>query len=215
MATWGELARDRLRELGVREIGEAQADNRRVLESLGARQRLAFAASVDERLLRRHEELPEEQRRAFSLSWRPVIDDLWRHLTGEEDAFSAVSHALGRFYLSPYQHNDGPDGPSDADQDEAAAAIYAAECLMHGCVDTAVWAGLRGLDAAFEDAAISTAPDDLHGADEFAAQISHPAVQRELSRQSEDLGFLVREGVALDHPDSPARTTIVQFLRRP
>jgi len=144
-----------------------------------------------------------------------VIDALWRDLTGDGDAFSTVSHALGRFYLSPYQHNDGPDGPSDADEDEAAAAIYAAECLMHGCVDTAVYAGSRGVDAAFEQAAISTARDDVYGVDEFVSQVAHPVVQGELSRQTDDLKFLVREGVALDDRDSSAGTTIVQFLRRP
>lgn len=121
---------------------------------------------------------------------------------------------LGRFYLSPYQHNDGPDGPSDADEDEAAAAIYAAECLIHGCVDTAVYASSRGVDAAFELAAISTAPDDEDGVDKFIAQVAHPVVQGELSRQAEDLEFLVREGAVLDHRYSSAGTTIVRFLRR-
>ncbi len=215
VAKWGEVARDRLRELGLRDLGEAQAEHRRLLELLGARSRLAFAASVAERLLRRHEDLPEEQQRPFSLTWRPVIDALWLDLTGAEDAFVTVSHALGRFYLSPFQHNDGPDGPSDADEDEAAAAIYTAECLMHGCVDTAVCAGSRGVDAAFEQAAIATPRDDAHGLDGFVAQIAHPVAQAELSRQTEDLEFLVSEGAALEHGDSAAGTRIVRFLQRP
>ena len=223
MATWGETARDRLRELGLADLQGAKADRRRILESLGSRRRLAFAASVTERLLRNHEELPEEQQRLFSLTWRPVIDAVWLDLAGGEDAFSVVSHALGHFYLSPYNHNDGPDGPDDADEDEAAAAIYTAECLMHGCGDTAAYAGDRGVDSAFRQAAPPLSSDEAGGVDEFVAQVAHPLVQQELSRQSEDLWFLMREGGVLDHggrgavldpADGDACPAIVRYLRR-
>ena len=128
-------------DLGLMDPEVVRVEQRRVLETLRARARLAFAASVAHRLLSQHEELPKEMQRPFSLEWRAVIDAVWADLAGEANGYYVVTHALGRFYLSPYNHNEGQEGPGDADEHEAAAAIYTAECLVHGCVDAAAFAG--------------------------------------------------------------------------
>ena len=46
--------------------------------------------------------------------------------------FKPIAVALGQIYISDYWHNDGPEGPTDVDDDPAAAILYAAECYMWG-----------------------------------------------------------------------------------
>lgn len=201
-------------DLGLLDPEVVRVEQRRALETLGARARLAFAASVAHRLLRQHEELPKEMQRPFSLEWRAVIDAVWADLAGEANGYYVVTHALGRFYLSPYNHNEGQEGPGDADEHEAAAAIYTAECLVHGCVDAAAFAGWRGVDAAFERAEASLSSDEgsrVGGVDEVFA---HSLVQEELSRQSEDLALLLRDGTVLDRCDTDGCGAVVEQLRR-
>jgi len=50
----------------------------------------------------------------------------------ERHTFKPIAVALGQIYISDYWHNDGPEGPTDVDDDPAAAILYAAECYMWG-----------------------------------------------------------------------------------
>lgn len=69
-------------------------------------------------------------------------------MSGEASVFKEIAGALGAFYQSEYCHNDGPEGPNDADEDAAATILYAAECYMHQMKEFAVLCSRRGLDAA-------------------------------------------------------------------
>ena len=96
----------------------------------------------------RHERLPISEQRPFTLSWRPVLDAMWVGLAGQrEEASQVVTEALRAYYHSLYNHSDGPDGPNDADENAAAASIYAAECFLDGGVAEACWAVAAGMVA--------------------------------------------------------------------
>jgi hypothetical protein len=201
--TQGDLAREQLRRRGVPYFVDVAAEVQRRLQQLGPACRAAFAASCAERLLRAHEALPQPHRRPFTLGWRPVLNALWDGLvSGDASARATAREALDRFYASPYNHDEGPEGPPDADEDAAAASIYAAECYLNGDPSSAVWAAGRAVDAAFV-----AADEDLHlDPNDFiwdpaaepmplAREAMHPKVQEELRRQLGDLARLEREGV--------------------
>ncbi len=201
--TWRDLTREQLRRRGVPYFADVAIEVEQRLEKLGPACRSAFAASCAERLLRAHEALPESMRKPFTLAWRPVLDAIWSGLMGGgADARAKVHDALERFYASPYNHRDGQDGPPDADEDAAAASIYAAECHLHGGASPAAWAAGRAVDAAFAVAEEELQLDwnEFEGdpaADPMplAREAMHPTVQAELQRQLDDLSRLEREGI--------------------
>jgi hypothetical protein len=104
---------------------------------------------------------------------------------GDQTEFSAIKLGLGEFYLSAYCHNDGQDGPADADESAAAAVLYAAEFAMHGCLEFAVSAGLRG-----EEAADQAGWDSDEELDEDADE--DELVYAELRRQLADLDLIAK-----------------------
>jgi hypothetical protein len=135
-------------------------------------ERGVFAAGVAERLMRRHEALPDEQQAPFTVSLRPLLNSVWEGVLGDTTAFAAVKRGVAAYLLSDYCHNDGQDGPDDADECAAAATLYAAHAYMLGCHDFAVWASRRAVEAAneqlehlAEQAADSPAPDDALAAE--------------------------------------------------
>jgi hypothetical protein len=132
-------------------IGEPQPLDvlRERIGGLSKGQALAFVVMVAERLMTRHEALPRECQAEFTLGLRPTLDALWRAIAQDHDAYRTVSDNLGRYYLSPYSHNDGQDGPNDADEDAAAAVLYAAEYYMWELHEFALWCSQRGVDGAF------------------------------------------------------------------
>lgn len=164
---------------------ELSASVRQRLTEMNDGQRAMFACSVADRLLRWHEGLPIEQQAEFTVSLRPLLEAAWDIACGDQTQFAAVKQGLGEFYLSDYCHNDGQDGPDDADESAAAAVLYAAEYAMHGCIEFAVWTGLRG-----EEAADNTGQDSeeelAEGADE------DELVYVELRRQLSDLGLIAQ-----------------------
>jgi hypothetical protein len=155
------------------------------LRAMNDGQQAMFACAVAERLMRRHEALPEKDQQAFTLGLRPLLDAAWNMACGDQTAFTEIKRALGEYYLSEYCHNDGQDGPDDADESAAAAAIYAAEFAMHGCLEFATWAGLRG-----EEAADQAGWDSDEELDEDADE--NELIHIELSRQLEDLDLIGR-----------------------
>ncbi|MFE0629354.1 hypothetical protein ACFW3D_20635 [Streptomyces sp. NPDC058864] len=110
-------------------------------------ERVLFAVAVAERLMRTHERLPKEDRFEFTLSLRPLLNALWEAALGDSTAFAEIKRGLGSFYLSDFCHNDGQDGPDDADDSAAAAVLHAAETYMHGCADFAIWVSGRAVEA--------------------------------------------------------------------
>jgi hypothetical protein len=110
---------------------------------------------------------------------------MWGVLSGAPDAAdlqAEIADALGRFEKSPLNHNDGPDGPDDADHDPAAACIYAAESLVRGMPDRATAAVSRLVDDAFSrvEEQREWKPEWETQTDAFVADCCHPVVQCEL-----------------------------------
>jgi len=201
--TQGDLAREQLRRRGVPYFADVQEEIKRRLDRLPPLGRAAFAASCAERLMRAHEQLPQPEQRPFTMAWRPVLDAAWLALSGNAaEAVERVKHALAEFHASPYDHSDGQDGLPDADEDAAAASIYAAECLATGDGLAASYAAGRAVDAAFvtADAELQLDPNAFKWDPNvepmpLAREAMHPAVQGELRRQLHDLDLLEREGV--------------------
>lgn len=186
------LVRHELDQLGMHYVADVHATARRMLEEFDGARRTGFAAAVAERLVRAHETRPPKERLAYPCGWRTALDAIWRGLAGDRTAFGAVSRALAEFYLSPYHHADGDDGPSEAADDGVAATLYAAQCYLYGCVDFALWAAACGYDAAATVAAGDESwshrrPAELNP---HTWQLAHPALQAELERQLEELELL-------------------------
>jgi hypothetical protein len=197
--TRGDLAREQVRRRGLLYFADVQSR----LERLPAEARRAFALACAERVMRQHQTLPNP--RPFTLGWRPVLDTMWFGLDGVAgDVGDRVREALRAFHAGPFDHDLGQDGPDDADDDAAAASIYAAECFVNGDARFASLAAARAVDSSF-----SMAGDDLAlDPNEFvwdpaaepmplALEAMHPAVQGELRRQLSDLELLEREGVTV------------------
>ncbi|MBB1245478.1 hypothetical protein GL263_18190 [Streptomyces durbertensis] len=132
---------------GMDEWQRLASDVRERLTAASSGERTVFAAGVAERLMRRHESLPPEQRSPFTIGLRPLLDAVWEAALGDTAAFTAVKRGMGEYLLSDYFHNDGQDGPDDADEPAATAVLHAAASHLHGCADFAVWAGMRAVDA--------------------------------------------------------------------
>ena len=162
------------------------------LRAMNDGQRAMFACAVAERLMQRHEALPEEDQQTFTLALRPLLDVCWDSACGDQTTFFEIKRALGEFYLSDYCHNDGQDGPDDADESAAAAVLYAAEFAMHGCVEFTVWGGLRG-----EEAADNARWDSDEELDEDAHE--DELVHIELRRQLDDLDLIERYAADLEY----------------
>ncbi len=198
-----DLCRVQLERSGVPHPMDVRADVALRLSRLSREARAAFAVACAERLMRRHEALPKGQQRRFTLDWRPVLNAIWQGLErGDEGEMRLVREALAAFRAGPYNHRDGQDGPDDADEDAAAASIYAAECFVGGEERAAEWAAARAIEAAFEiageeleDRRGGTGDQDARELTAEAREAMHPVVQGELGRQVRDLGVLERHGM--------------------
>ena len=196
--TRGDLAREQLRRRGVGYWVDVLENIHQRLEQFTEEQRKIFALGCAERVMRLHESLPVEIRRAFSLTWRPILDLMWDGLSGEmEGTRTQVKEALEAFYASPFNHEDGLEGPDEADQDAAAASIYAAECFESGEVDPAYKASGRAIGVALQIAAqeLQLDPNEFEwdpGAEPMplAREAMHAVMQAELDRQFEDLSVI-------------------------
>src|SRR4029453_9564874 len=113
-----------------------------------------------------------------------------------------VRETLQVYHEGPFDHNDGQDGLDDADEDAAAASIYASECFLSGDAEASYWAASRAIEAAF---VVAREELDLNGNDfvwdpsaepmPLAKESMHFAVQDEMRKQLDDLEMLEREGV--------------------
>lgn len=117
------------------------------LKSVSSGERRVFAAGVAERLMSWHETLPADEQAPFTLSLRPLLNSVWEGALGDSTAFSTVNRGVAEYMLSEYCHNDGQDGPDDADESAAAAALYAAHAYLFGCQDFAIWTSMRAVEA--------------------------------------------------------------------
>ena len=201
--TRGDLAREQVRRKGFPFFMDTETEVAARLAALPPLSRVAFAVSCAERLMRAHEALPPTQQRPFTIQWRSVLNDVWKFLgSSDSDAKRAIEQALEEFHRSPYDHADGQEGPPDANEDAAAASIFAAECLAGGDPESANYAARRAVEAAFVLAEGPLRLDDNAfvwdpGAEPMplAKAAMHNAVQGELGRQLRDLALLETEGL--------------------
>ena len=133
---------DRCGEVGVSDWQILSLQVRSRLLAADAGTAVAFAAITAERLMRL-----DPQGLPFTRSLRPLLDLVWRAAAGDQTAFKPIAVTLGEFYRSEYCHNDRQDGPDDADDDPAAAALFAAKCYLHGEPVFAAHVAGRAIDA--------------------------------------------------------------------
>lgn len=187
---------------GLDELERAERRAHETLTGLPAGSRspaiVAYAAAPAERLFRWYDEDPD--RRPYSLTWRPVLDSVWDHLSGDESAYGRISRALGEFYLSPYSNN-GLDGPDDLDQDEAAATYFTANCVVHGLVDFALLSAARATDHLDT---VWYGHDDERLRAEIAAEVA---------QQASDLEVIAAAARANPHLDRGMPADLVARLR--
>jgi hypothetical protein len=159
------------------------------LSAASVDERTVFGAGVAERLLQAHEALPAEDQREFTLGLRLLLNAVWDAALGDSTAFQDIKQALGAFYLSDYCHNDGQDGPDDADEPAAAAVLYAAEAYMHTCVDFAVCVSGRAVEAV----------DELLNEGDMYTDDPDEVLTNELRRQLRDLDLISTHSGELRH----------------
>jgi len=106
--------------------------------------RAVIAAGAAWRLMRNHLDLPESLQIDFVLTWSEVVSMLWESVTDSGGEVRRVlSTKLEDYYLGPYCHKLGEDALPGADEDAAAAAIYAVEAYCTGNVKDAVCAAMH------------------------------------------------------------------------
>jgi len=108
---------------------------------------ILYAAGPAQRLMNWHDGLPASEQRPYSRTWSPALQAIWAYAGGDDRAWYPISQAIGHYYLSPQNHIEGQDGPDDADQDEVAAVIFAANAVLHGLPGFAELAAGRATDA--------------------------------------------------------------------
>jgi hypothetical protein len=154
---------------------------------------VAFATITAERLMRL-----DQQKQPFTASLRPLLDLVWRAAAGDQMAYKPIAVALGEFYIGDYCHNDGQDGPDDADDDPAAAILYAAECYFHGMPDFAALVASRAVDAADYRAELASEEYDGDEDVDWEAE-AEVAMTAEVRQQLADLDALVPYAALLSH----------------
>ena len=89
------------------------------------------------------------------------------------------------FYLSPAYQERSHENMADSVDHAAMAALYAAECYLHGSLDFATWTGWRGFDVATVTAGADREwPHRRPPTTTLAAwELAHPAIQTELDQQ--------------------------------
>ncbi|MFC9078444.1 hypothetical protein ACFTY7_15790 [Streptomyces sp. NPDC057062] len=171
MATWQELQAE-----VVSRLDNASADERQL-----------FAVGVAERLMRAQEALPADEQAEYALSLRPMLNALWEAALGNTTAFGEIKHGMGEYLLSEYCHNDGQDGPGDADEPAAAAVLYAAAAYLFATGDPASVVSSRAVEAVDER---------LNTGDNYADD-QDGVLTAELHRQLQDLDLIGRHSGSL------------------
>ncbi|MDT0319290.1 hypothetical protein [Streptomyces millisiae] len=162
------------------------------LLAMSAGERGVFVAGVAERLMSWHEALPGDRRAPFILGLRPLLNSVWDGVLGDTTAFRAVKRSVAEYLRSEYCHNDGQDGPDDADEPAAAATLHAASAYLFGCADFAIWASQRAADAVGEQLEFLAEHEEEMPDLEVATVV-------ELHRQLNDLALIASHARELRH----------------
>ncbi|MFC4498751.1 MULTISPECIES: hypothetical protein [Streptomyces] len=173
MATWQDLEAEL-----VSRLADASPD-----------ERVVFAVGVAERLMRAQEALPADEQAEYALGLRPLLNALWEAALGNSMAFGEIKHGVGEYLLSEYCHNDGQDGPGDADEPAAAAVLYAAVAYLFGTGD---------LTSVVSSRAVEAVDERLNTGDSYADDPDE-VLTAELHRQLHDLALISRHSASLRH----------------
>jgi hypothetical protein len=139
--------------------------------------------------MRTHEALPVREQAEYTLGLRPLLNALWEAALGNPTAFGEIKHGMGEYLLSEYCHNDGQNGPGDADEPAAAAVLYTAAAYLFGTSDLASTVSSRAVEAV--DERLTT--EDGYAGDPDGV------LAAELHRQLHDLTLIGRHATSLRH----------------
>ena len=92
-----------------------------------------------------------------------------------------VQAELTSFRQGPLNHDLGPEGPGDADDDAAAACICAAEAFLERSPEAALWCASRVIDAASLAAELDHLESYSMVAVDEATLLCAPRLQAELA----------------------------------
>ncbi|MEV7931254.1 hypothetical protein [Kitasatospora sp. NPDC088264] len=175
------------------------------LKAASTSERGVFAAGVAERLMNWHEALPEDEQAPFTVGLRPLLNSVWEGVLGDTTAFSAVNRGVAEYMLSEYCHNDGQDGPDDADESAATATLYAAHAYLFGCYDFAHWTSRRAVEAVDQHLEYLAEQEE----DELVPDTDE-ALASELQRQLRDLDLIANYSKELRYSSTglPVDTSI-------
>ena len=165
------------------------------LKAVSSGERGVFSAGVAERLMSWHEALPEDEQAPFTMSLRPLLNSVWEGVLGDSTAFSAVKRGVGEYILSEYCHNDGQDGPDDADESAAAATLYSAHAYLFGCQEFAAWTSNRAVEAIDQHLQYLAEQEE----DDELPVDTDEVLASELQRQLRDLDLIARHSKDLRH----------------
>lgn len=96
----------------------------------------AIAAAAAEQTFRYADDLPEYWNDVGGL-WRQHLGHVWRFLGGDVNEHYYLSRALAEFLVSPLNHVEGQDGPSDFDRPWTVATYAAVTSAVAWGVDFA------------------------------------------------------------------------------
>jgi len=158
--------------------------------------RAVIAAGAAWRLMREHLELPEHLRMDFTVTWANVVSMLWEDVASSSEHVKRVLDTkIQEYYSGPYCHELAEDALPGAEEDAAAAAIYAAEAYCTGNAKHAVCAAMQLLtDAEARANQITPASGEHETARESDARIFR-FQQIELSRLNRIVSLLEMEGL--------------------
>ncbi len=177
--TWGDIARVKMPKRNCLYFADVLDD---IKKRLSLQSSILLSAACAERMLMRHLALPPDKQRKFTTTWRVPMDALWRALSsaGRTSDKKDIEDKLYAFYESPLNHSNGQDGPDDADDDAAAACIYACEAFFNGNSDSAFYAVSRLVADAFARIPIQDQDIMRDNVDNFVEDCCHRLVQEEL-----------------------------------
>lgn len=161
------------------------------LKAISPGERGVFTAGIAERLMSWHERLPTDEQAPFTVGLRPLLNSVWEGALGDSTAFSAVKRGVAEYMFSEYCHNDGQDGPDDADESAAAATLHA---YLFGCHDFATWTSRRAVEAVDQHLAFLAEQEE----DDLVPD-SDEALTSELQRELRDLDLIANYSKDLRH----------------
>lgn len=180
----------------------------RGLEQLPTDLRCAFAFFCAARLAPAYQAFHLRTGRGDSAALWSLADRLWADLRGDRMSAEEVKTAIDEgMALVPSEDDEGWDETQPYAEDAAAALVYVFRARLSGDVQEAAWSA-RCTYETFDHLVQAVAGLDPTTPEAEAAILSHPLLQRELSRQLRDL----QELAALRRSDAADATARLEAM---